>query len=394
MESRGPAPSPAVSACRACGSSDLTTVLDFGPQPAADHFPAQEDPGPDPLWPLAVLLCGGCGLAQLGHESPAEELPRAVESATAIAHAAAMAADAVRRLAVTPGQTVLEYHSNHGGAWQSHLVDLGMRPIPVESAADNSADLVIDNHGIVHNEDFAQTLGARLRKVAPDGHYLIEFHHLLRMITDSQFDTIRHGHPVYLTVSVLQQALAGFGFSVLDVAEVDLYGGCVVLTAGRFGEASDRVAKLIAAEREAGVASADRWREFADSAHASCRAIKDWLVDLRASGVSVLGYGAPSKASLLLSAAGVGPELLPATADLSPAKQGRRVSGSGVPIISPDELRAAAPAYVLVLTWDIAPEIVGGYRDLVAAGTRFFSPIPYLHEIKASPTSAGNLPQR
>lgn len=381
MNSSRPATSLALSTCRACGSTEVTTVLDFGDQPAADHFPVKDDPGPDPLWPLAVVLCGACGLAQLGHHSPAEEQPRAVESATAKAHAATMAAEVVGQLKLPRGSTVLEHHSNHGGSWRSALLDLGMAAVSPTDAQSLGADLVIDNHSIVHDEEFAATLAARLDEVAVGGHYVIEFHHLLRMIEDSEFDTIRHGHPVYLTVGVLAQLLSRFGFIVLDVAEVDLYGGCVVLTAGRSGTPSPRVQELIKKENLAEVDSTRRWSEFSKAAHATCDGIRDWLVSLRSSGRSVLGYGAPSKAALLLSAARVGPDLLPAVADLAPAKHGRRISGSGIPIISPDELRAAAPEFVLVLAWDIANEVMASFPDLVATGTRFFSPIPQLHEL-------------
>lgn len=51
--------------CRGCGSSDLTVVLDLGMQSACDHFPPADDVGPDPRWPLALALCGECGLVQL-----------------------------------------------------------------------------------------------------------------------------------------------------------------------------------------------------------------------------------------------------------------------------------------------------------------------------------------
>ena len=73
---------------------------------------------------------------------------------------------------------------------------------------------------------------------------------------------------------------------------------------------------------------------------------------------TVAGYGAPSKAPVLVSLAGVDDDLLPYTVDLSPAKQGCRLPGTRIPILSPDELLARRPDEVVVLTWDIADEIV------------------------------------
>ena len=40
-------------------------MLDLGEQPSSELFPAAGAPGPDPLLPLRMWLCAGCGLAQL-----------------------------------------------------------------------------------------------------------------------------------------------------------------------------------------------------------------------------------------------------------------------------------------------------------------------------------------
>ena len=51
--------------CRACRGPNGHVVLDLGEQPACDYFPRQDDPGPDPVYPLQMWLCSSCGLAQL-----------------------------------------------------------------------------------------------------------------------------------------------------------------------------------------------------------------------------------------------------------------------------------------------------------------------------------------
>ena len=64
-------------------------------QPACDHFPRADDPGPDPLYPLQMWLCSSCGLAQLVADPTVPEEPRGVEPAALVAQAA----DAVERVA-------------------------------------------------------------------------------------------------------------------------------------------------------------------------------------------------------------------------------------------------------------------------------------------------------
>ena len=70
-------------------------VLDLGDQPACDYFPLQDDPGPDPVYPLQMWLCAHCGLAQLLDDPTVPEEPRGTEPAALVAQAA----DAVARVA-------------------------------------------------------------------------------------------------------------------------------------------------------------------------------------------------------------------------------------------------------------------------------------------------------
>ena len=61
--------------CRACQGRIGHVVLDLGMQPACDYFPSQDDPGPDPHYPLEMWLCSGCGLAQLVADPATPEEP-------------------------------------------------------------------------------------------------------------------------------------------------------------------------------------------------------------------------------------------------------------------------------------------------------------------------------
>jgi ABC-type Fe3+-hydroxamate transport system substrate-binding protein len=53
-----------------------------------------------------------------------------------------------------------------------------------------------------------------------------------------------------------------------------------------------------------------------------------------------------------------------AVADASPAKQGRRMPGTDVPIISPEQLVAADPDWVLLTLPDLYDEVRQRYPEL------------------------------
>src|SRR6266567_7644780 len=93
-------------ACRACRCAGGVLVLDLGEQPASDYFPRDDDPGPDPVYPLQMWLCSSCGLAQLPADPTVPEEPRGAESA-ALVEQAAQAVEQVALAGLLPARGVV-----------------------------------------------------------------------------------------------------------------------------------------------------------------------------------------------------------------------------------------------------------------------------------------------
>ena len=87
--------------------------------------------------------------------------------------------------------------------------------------------------------------------------------------------------------------------------------------------------------------------------------------------VLCLGYGAASRAVALLNQAKLNCSLLPAVVDASPAKQGLRMPGTDIPVISPAELAAKRPEAVLVFVPDLLAEVRSAFPEVEAAGGRW-----------------------
>src|SRR6201999_3725856 len=218
--------------CRACGTSEGQLVLDLGEQPACDYFPHQDDPGPDPVYPLQMWRCGACGLAQLLADPTGPEEPRGAEPAAL----AAQAADAVGRVGaaglLTPGRTVAEYGSPHGGSWLGLLAGRGLTPVPDGA----QADVILDCFGLMHAADQAAALAGRAARLAPGGVLLLQYHALDTIISHGQRNALRHGHYAYYSTTALSAMLAAVGLSPRRAWEFELYGGTVLLAAARDGD--------------------------------------------------------------------------------------------------------------------------------------------------------------
>jgi hypothetical protein len=357
--------------CRSCGATTGEVVLDLGEQPASDYFPPAGDAGPDPTYPLQMWLCAACGLAQLLVDPTVPEEPRATEPAALVEQAV----DAVDRVAgagwLPAGGRAAEYGSPHGGSWLDLLAARGMTVVG-EGA---EAEVVLDCFGLMHRADQAAALAERAARVAPGGVLLLQYHSLGTIVRLGQWNSLRHGHYAYYSTAALGRMLASVGFVARQAWRFALYGGTILLAATRAqdggGGPDTSVTALEAEESALGVEDPARVRTLQDSAVSRAEALHRWLADQRAAGARVLGYGAASRAVALLCRAGVDRTLLPAVADASPAKQGRRMPATDIPVVAPGELVAARPDAVALFLPDLLPELRATLPEVEAAGARW-----------------------
>jgi hypothetical protein len=350
-----------MSTCRACACTDLSRVLDLGKVPAGDHFPTATEPvsAEESAHPLAMDLCAGCGLAQLAEDDTVADEPRGIEPQAL----RDQAADAVARVADAGwlrGTTVREFGSPHGGTWVPLLADRGFSEVACEPA-----DVVLDSFGIMHDPDQRVAFELRAAATAPHGVLLLQFHSLLTIVAQGQWNALRHGHFAYYSLTALTRLLAAAGMSVASAWEFDLYGG-TVLVAAVHGQAEpdEGVADILQREKDFGIAYPDVVQRLQHAALDHVARLRDWLLVKAGAQQTVYGYGAGSRVVALFSIAGVDRQLVRAVADASPAKQGRRIPGTEVVIISPEQLVAADPDHVLLTLPDLYGEVQEKYPQL------------------------------
>jgi hypothetical protein len=267
----------------------------------------------------------------------------------------------------------------------------------VVCAPDQVADLIADVHGIAHEPDLHGSLAAHARRIAPGGRLVLEFHHLLPMVEQAQIDTVRHGHWNYLSMTALTRLLPLHGLVPVRAVPVDVFGGSLRVTVARLEDRPDvdaSVAEMLESERRAGLDRLESIVTFGQNGLRTAGALARHLRDARDQRWTIAGYGAPSKAPVLVSLAGVDDDLLPYTVDLSPAKQGCRLPGTRIPILTPDELLTRRPKEVVILTWDIANEVVD-QLSRSAEGTgwqpRLFVPLPAPRYVSAPGTQTDHV---
>ena len=410
------APASVSSRCRTCGEVLHAVFADLGTAPFANSFLRRQDLSVmEPFYPLRVHVCGSCLHVQLEEfQSPgaifSDYAYFSSFSTSWLAHSERYAVKMIERFRLGAHSRVVEIASNDGYLLQyfqrEGIPVLGIEPaenvakvalekgIPTEAvffnpetAAElagrgNSADLMAANNVLAHVPDVHGFLEGFRILLKPGGVATFEFPHIMHLIQQNQFDTIYHEHFSYFSLFVVEHLLNLHGLAVFDVESIPTHGGSLRVYA-RHRENVDppvsaSVDLLKQAERDAGLLSLDTYTAFAaQPVNVKCELLR-FLIDCRQSQKRVVGYGAPAKGNTLLNYCGIGPELLEATVDLSPHKQGLYLPGTRIPIRSPAEIERTRPDYILILPWNLRDEIAGQMSVIRSWGGKFVVPIPHL----------------
>jgi hypothetical protein len=221
----------------------------------------------------------------------------------------------------------------------------------------------------MHEPDQAAAFATRARNLAPDGVLLLQFHSLATIVRLGQWNSLRHGHFAYYSLGALQKLLSQAGMSVVEAWSFDLYGGSHLIAArhGTGHEPSANVAAILADEHDLGIERAEVVASLQTAADQHTTHLHEWLTTQRLLGKRVCAYGAASRAAAVFHRARVDRGLIEVIADASPAKQGRRMPGTDVPIVAPDDLIRRAPDHVLLMLPDLLSEVSEQFPQL--AGT-------------------------
>ena len=409
--------------CRFCKTSLETVFVDLGMSPLSNaYLSSAQLLEMEPFYPLRVFVCHRCLLVQL----PAFTSSEAIFSDYAyfssysdswLAHCQRYAVDITRTYHLHANSQVIEIASNDGYLLQ-YFKPLGVPVLGIEPAQNvaqvaidagietivaffgrslatslkkenRQADLLIGNNVLAHVPDLNDFVAGLDILLAPDGVITMEFPHLMRLMTDNQYDTIYHEHFSYFSLITVQRVFQAHGLLVFDVETLDTHGGSLRIhachdTCRKF-QGSARRDRLLKAEMDFGLGSLGGYRTFAETVHASKRQLLDFLIDCRERGKTIAGYGAPAKGNTLLNYCGIREDLLPYTVDRSPHKQGRFLPGTHIPIYAVDQIEATRPDYLLILPWNLKHEIMDQMGGIHRWGGAFVIPIPSVQISAAKP---------
>ncbi len=403
--------------CRHCEAELKLPLIDLGSAPPSNAYLSNQTlQAPEKWFPLRVLVCKHCWLVQTEDFAKIEELFDSEYayfsgfSKSWLDHSKKYVKDMVERFNLSSVSHVVEIAANDGYLLQYfkalEIPCTGIEPTASTAAVARikginiiedffsvnvakelasqigKADLIAANNVLAHVPDINDFVAAFSFLLKSHGVATFEFPHLLKLISENQFDTIYHEHFSYLSLTAVERIFSQNGLSVFDVEEHQTHGGSLRVFAQRSDnrqfDCSKRVVEMLQRESDAGMLTEGYYASFQDKANLIKNEFISFLLEAKRQGKSVAAYGAAAKGNTIMNYAGIRPDLIPYVVDRNPAKQGKYMPGSRIPIVDELLLQKEKPDFVVILPWNLEQEVMQQLNYIKAWGGCFVTAVPNL----------------
>jgi len=373
--------------CRCCGSKKLKRALSLGYQPLANNL-LENINDKSKVYPLELNVCEECFNCQLSVAIHSDEMfsNYLYQSSTTQSfrdHFILAAKKYINDFKLDTNSYIVDVGSNDGVGLKPFL-DLGFSNIqgiePAKNLADiankngintfhgyldekalnpikNGADLLLASNVFAHADDLKSMAESMKKLIKPEGKIIIEVQYLLNTIKDLTFDNVYHEHVNYWSLTALNRFFENLELKIFDVEEINTHGGSirVYISKEKDIEIKNSVNELLKKEEKFGLKEISTYLEFGKKIENLKKIVTKNLENLKKKYHSIVGYGAPAKATTALNYFNIKSEIDFIVED-NPLKHGKFVPGVNIPIFPKEKIKDKKSA-ILILAWNFFEEI-------------------------------------
>ena len=399
--------------CRICGDSNIKNFISLGKIPLANSLlPKENLLSEEKLYPLEVMYCPTCHNCQLSYAVPRDKLFKNYLYVTSTTktfrnHFEKMAEEIAKEYNLDNNSLVVDIGSNDGLLLKK-FSEQGIKVMGVEPAKNiaeiarrngietiidyfnaevvkgiirskGNADIITANNVFAHTENLGDMIFNVKKLLKEDGIFIIEVQYLLDTIKNLTFDNIYHEHIHYFSLLTLKEFFAKHDMEIFKAQHVDTHGGSIRVFIQKKGGSitvEESVNEFLEKEKTFGLDKLETYESFAKEVYNIKDTIKRYIKKIKSENKTIVGYGAPAKATTLLNFCEIKKGEIDYIIDDNPLKQGLIIPGVRIPIKSREYLEKSPPDYILILAWNFAEEIIKNNEEYKKKGVKFIIPLP------------------
>ena len=381
--------------CRSCGNIKLKRVVSLGYQPLANNLLNKKDDKCE-LYPLEVNYCENCHNCQLSvavdpKKMFSNNLYTSSTSASFREHFIVAAKSYVKELKLKPKKSyIIDIGSNDGVALKP-FKELGFNNFlgiePAKNLAKlanknkiktfngfldmkniknikKNADLILASNVFAHSDNLKEMAACMIKLLNKKGTIIIEVQYLLNTLKDLTFDNIYHEHYNYWSLTSLTNFFKQFKVKIFKVEKIATHGGSIriYIKKDKNTKIEKSVNKILKEEENFGIKNFKTYQDFGEKVYRIRENVIKNLKKLKKNKETIIGYGAPAKATTSLNFFGISKEIDYIVEDNN-LKHNKFVPGVKIPIYSKDKVEKKKPL-VLVLAWNFFNEIKEKNKNL------------------------------
>jgi nucleoside-diphosphate-sugar epimerase len=381
--------------CRSCGNSDLKRVVSLGYQPLANNLLNKENEKCE-LFPLEVNYCDKCHNCQLSVSVDPKKmfsnyLYTSSTSKTFRDHFVEAAKKYTKELKLNKKKSyVIDIGSNDGVALKPFL-NLGFRKVLGVEPAKNlaklanknkiktfngflekknlkkikkNADLILASNVFAHSDKLKEMTECMLSLLGKKGTIIIEVQYLMNTLKDLTFDNIYHEHYNYWSLTSLVNFFKQFNATIYRSEKVNTHGGSlrIYVKKDKKVKIETSVKVMLKDEEVFGIKKFKTYQKFGEKVYQIRDNVLKNIKKLKENNKTILGFGAPAKATTALNFFGISKEIDFVVED-NQLKQGKFIPGVKIPIKSKLKIKNKNNV-LLVLAWNFFNDIKKNNSEL------------------------------
>ena len=374
--------------CRSCGNNDLKRVVSLGYQPLANNLLKKKDEKCD-FYPLEVNYCDKCHNCQLSVAVDPKKmfsnyLYTSSTSKVFRNHFVEAAKKYVKELKLNKKKSyIIDIGSNDGVALKPFL-DLGFKKVLGVEPAKNlaklanknkiktyngflekknlkrikkNAELILASNVFAHSDKLKEMAECMFTLLSKKGTIVIEVQYLMNTLKDLTFDNIYHEHYNYWSLTSLVYFFNQFKAKIYRSEKVDTHGGSIRVYVKKDPKVKieNSVKKMLLEEERYGIKDFKTYKKFGEKVYKIRENVLSNIKKLKDKNETIIGYGAPAKATTALNFFGVSEEINFIVED-NKLKHNKFIPGVNIPIKNKSKIKNKNNV-LLVLAWNFYDDI-------------------------------------
>lgn len=388
--------------CLVCNNKKFYNIINLNTQPWCGDFVELENLKKIKKYPLNLILCKKCKLAQLDYFLKKEvmfsdNIYLTGQSIELIDHFKKIAKIIKKRFKFNKKSKILDIGSNDGTFLKNFNKKniLGFDPGRKISkiANDNGIKTVRDYFNfnsarkikykfdfihaagvLFHLEELHSVLKGIKFLLKKKGILVVEFLYLKQIIDKCFYDQIYHEHLIYYNLETLEYLLNIYDLEIFDAHLANVHGGQMIcyIANKNYKVKTKRFNKLINLEKKLKVNSINYFKNFVKKVKKNKIKINHDIKKFRKNNKIICCLGAPAKGNTLLNYCSLNSSHIDLMLEKNILKCNKYSPGSNIPIIEENKI-SFNPDIMIVLIWNLNTKTLKKLKNKFPK-TKFYFP--------------------